>query len=154
MPARLAWHHIFMVRRETREGQAARWTDAYVDPHYAHVRELAEKHPDKLLTDLIEAHYGRRVESVEQTVYACAVNERLAQPLGVAKRCAGLASPAPVPRCSTHPGGGDAVLIHSVSRVPVHDLGEGGVEAASLTPAGAETNILKSLIHIRRLIVR
>lgn len=79
------WHHIFMVRREPGKAKPLGWTDAYVDPHYARVRALAEKHPDKLLTDLIEAGYGRRVESVEQTVYACAVSERLAQPLGVAK---------------------------------------------------------------------
>jgi DNA-binding GntR family transcriptional regulator len=79
------WHHIFMVRREPGKAKPLGWTDAYVDPHYARVRALAAKHPDKLLTDLIETAFGRRVESVEQTVYACAVNERLAQPLGVAK---------------------------------------------------------------------
>lgn len=79
------WHHIFLVRREAGKAKPLGWTDAYVDPHYARVRELAQQHPDKLLTDLIESGYGRRVESVEQTVYACAVNERLAQPLGVAQ---------------------------------------------------------------------
>jgi DNA-binding GntR family transcriptional regulator len=79
------WTHLFMVRREPGKAKPLGWTDAYVDPNYAGVRKLAERHPDKLLTDLIESGYGRRVESVEQTVYACAVNERLAQPLGIAK---------------------------------------------------------------------
>lgn len=79
------WHHIVMLRREPGKARPLGWTDAYVDPHYAPVSQLAGQHPGKLLTDLIESEYGRRVERVEQTVYACAVGERLAQPLGVAR---------------------------------------------------------------------
>jgi GntR family transcriptional regulator len=79
------WIHLLMVRREPGKAKPLGWTDAYVDPHYAKVRKLAGQHPGELLTDLIESAYGRRVESVEQTVYVCAVSERLAQPLGVAK---------------------------------------------------------------------
>lgn len=77
------WHHIFLVRRESGEARPLGWTDAYVDPHYAQVRELAEKHPDKLFSDLIETMYGRRIETVKQTVSSCGVSAEMAQPLGV-----------------------------------------------------------------------
>jgi DNA-binding GntR family transcriptional regulator len=79
------WHHIFLVRRAAGKPRPLGWTDAYVDPHYKQVRELAEQHPSTLFTDLIERMYGRRIESVEQTVSSCAVSEEMAQPLGVAK---------------------------------------------------------------------
>lgn len=79
------WHHMALVRREPGKPRPLGWTDAYVDPHYRQVRELAEQHPDKLLTDLIETLYGRRIETVEQTVSSCAVSQEMSQPLGVAK---------------------------------------------------------------------
>ena len=79
------WHHIWLVRREPGKPRPLGWTDAYVDPHYRQVRDLAEAHPGTLFTDLIESMCGRRIETVEQTVSACAVSEALAQPLGVAK---------------------------------------------------------------------
>lgn len=79
------WHHMALVRREPGKPRPLGWTDAYVDPHYREVRELAEQHPDKLLTDLIETLYGRRIETVEQTVSSCAVSQEMSQPLGVAK---------------------------------------------------------------------
>jgi DNA-binding GntR family transcriptional regulator len=79
------WHHMYLVRREPGKPRPLGWTDAYVDPHYRQVRELAEQHPDMLFTDLIEMMYGRRVETVEQTVSSCAVSAEMAQPLGVAK---------------------------------------------------------------------
>jgi DNA-binding GntR family transcriptional regulator len=79
------WHHMYLVRRESGKPRPLGWTDAYVDPHYGQVRELAEQHPGVLFTDLIETMYGRRVETVEQTVSSCAVSQELAQPLGVAK---------------------------------------------------------------------
>jgi GntR family transcriptional regulator len=79
------WHHIALIRRVQGKVRPIGWTDAYVDPHYTGVRALAEEHPDKLFTDLIEMQYGRRIESVEQTVGACAVGEDMAQSLGVAK---------------------------------------------------------------------
>lgn len=79
------WHHLSMVRREPGKPRPLGWTDAYVDPHYRQVRELAEQHPGKLLTDLIETMYGRRIETVEQNVSSCAVSQDMSQPLGVAK---------------------------------------------------------------------
>jgi GntR family transcriptional regulator len=79
------WHHLVLVRREAGKARPLGWTDAYVDPHYRQVRELAQQQPAALLVDLIEAAFGRRVESVEQTVSVCAIGEDMAQPLGVAK---------------------------------------------------------------------
>lgn len=79
------WLRLSLVRREPGKVRPLGWTDAYVDPHYRQVRELAEQYPDKLLTDLIETMYGRRIETVEQTVSSCAVSPEMAQPLGVAK---------------------------------------------------------------------
>ena len=79
------WHRMSLVRREPGKARALGWTDAYVDPHYRQVRDLAEQHPGKLLTDLIEAMYGRRIETVEQTVSSCAVSHDMSQPLGVGK---------------------------------------------------------------------
>jgi DNA-binding GntR family transcriptional regulator len=77
------WLHIAMTRREARAAAPLTWTDAYVDPHYTGLRRLADKHPDKLLCDLIEASYGRRIATVEQTVSACIVESGLAEALGV-----------------------------------------------------------------------
>ena len=77
------WYRIRMVRSEGRKAKPLGWTDAYVDPRYADVRELAEKHPDKLLIDLLETSYGRRVETVKQTVSACAVTPDIAAYMGV-----------------------------------------------------------------------
>jgi len=79
------WFHMALVRREAGKPRPLGWTDAYVDPHYRQVRELAEEHPDALFSDLIETMYGRRIETVEQTVSSCAVSEELSQSLGVAK---------------------------------------------------------------------
>lgn len=79
------WQHIYLVRREAGKPRPLGWTDAYVDPHYRQIRELAEKHPGALFTDLIETAYGRRIETVEQTVSSCAVSQDMAQVLAVAK---------------------------------------------------------------------
>src|SRR3954468_164022 len=84
-PAGSRWHRMSMVRREPGKPRPLGWTDAYVDVHYRQVRELAEKHPGKLLSDLIETMYGRRIETVEQTVSSCAVSQEMSQTLGVAK---------------------------------------------------------------------
>jgi DNA-binding GntR family transcriptional regulator len=79
------WHRLSMLRGVAGKSRPLGWTDAYVDPHYRQVGELAARHPDKLLADLIESAYGRRVESVQQSISACAVDEALAQALGAAK---------------------------------------------------------------------
>jgi GntR family transcriptional regulator len=79
------WYRMAMLRGLNGKVGPLGWTDAYVDPHYRQVRELAEKHPDKLLADLVESVWGRRIEFVEQTVSSCAVDEEMSKPLGAAK---------------------------------------------------------------------
>jgi GntR family transcriptional regulator len=79
------WYHLALVRREPGKPRPLGWTDAYVDAHYRQVRDLAEQHPGTLLVDLIETMYGRRIETVEQTVSSCAISQEMSQPLGVAK---------------------------------------------------------------------
>jgi DNA-binding GntR family transcriptional regulator len=84
------WLHIAMVRREQNAKLPLGWTDAYVDPRYAGMRRLAAKHPGKLLADLIETHYGRRIATVEQTVVGCIIEAALAGKLAVEPGCPGL----------------------------------------------------------------
>jgi GntR family transcriptional regulator len=77
------WHHLALLRREAGRPRPLGWTDAYVQPDYRAVGELARRSPDALLSDLIERNWGRRIERVEQTVSSCAVSEKMARPLGV-----------------------------------------------------------------------
>lgn len=84
------WLHIAMTRSEPGAAIPLAWTDAYVDPHYSGVRLLARKHPDRLLCDLIEMNYGRRIATIEQTVGARALGGELAKRLSVAEGTPGL----------------------------------------------------------------
>ena len=84
------WLHMTMIRREPGAPAPLGWTDAYIDPHYSSVRRLAAKHPERLLCDLIEAHGGRPIAMVEQTVTACAIPAELAAQLAVSAAEPGL----------------------------------------------------------------
>ncbi|MEI2416502.1 GntR family transcriptional regulator [Orrella sp. JC864] len=66
------------------------WTELYVDAHYKGVRALARRHPERLVSELIEAHYGRRITTVEQTISACAMPAAIAAELAVEPRSPGL----------------------------------------------------------------
>ena len=77
------WMHISMERREAEARIPLAWTDAFVDPHYAEISSYARAHPDKLLCDLLEQHYGRRVSVIEQAVSSCSVPESVAQRLAM-----------------------------------------------------------------------
>jgi DNA-binding GntR family transcriptional regulator len=57
------------------------WTDTYIDATYTEVPKLLRKSPKELVSSLIEAHYGRRIAEVDQTVQAIAMPARLAQTL-------------------------------------------------------------------------
>jgi len=83
-PVGSRWLHLSMVRQVPGKTRPLGWTDAYVDPRYDYIFDLAREHPGRLLTDLIEMTSGQRIETVEQSVSSCAVSEQLAQPLGVA----------------------------------------------------------------------
>lgn len=66
------------------------WTELYVDAHYKGVRKLAREHPDRLVSELIEEHYGRRIASVAQAISACALPSAVARELAVAPDSPGL----------------------------------------------------------------
>jgi Transcriptional regulators len=59
------------------------WTDLYIDAHYKGVRKFAQQHPDRLVSDIIEQRYGRRIASVDQTIAACAIPDAVARALQV-----------------------------------------------------------------------
>ena len=79
------WLNISMTRREIDGPAPLGWTDAFVDPHYAGVRRLAVKNPERLLCDMIETTYGRHIATIEQTVTACSVPDELTGKLAVAE---------------------------------------------------------------------
>ncbi len=66
------------------------WTDLYVDAHYKGVRPLVNQHPDRLVSDLIETHYGRRIASVEQTIAGAAIPAAHAKALEIEPDAPGL----------------------------------------------------------------
>jgi GntR family transcriptional regulator len=67
------WLHVAMTRTKSKGPAPLAWTDAYVEPAYAEMGELASLYPDRLLSDLIEVKYGRRISAVEQTVTSCLI---------------------------------------------------------------------------------
>lgn len=82
------------LRISSKRGEAGKppivWTDLYVDAHYRGIRKLAQQYPDRLVSELIEAHYGRRIASVEQTIDARAIPAAVARELDVAPESPGL----------------------------------------------------------------
>lgn len=79
------WVRLSMLRTAAGKRKPLCWTDAYVDPHYRAVGELAQANPGKLLADLIENRFGRRIETVEQTVACGLVTAHMAPTLGAAR---------------------------------------------------------------------
>lgn len=84
------WIHIAMTRREMDATRPLAWTDAFIDPHYRGLHQLAGQHPDQLLCDLIETSYGRRISTVDQTVSGCLVSGNVANWLEVEEGSPGL----------------------------------------------------------------
>lgn len=77
------WLHIQILRLGA-QGDTKRpvgWTDTYIDPTYTDVPKLLRKSPGELVSSLIEAHYGRCIAEVEQTVQAVAMPPALAEAL-------------------------------------------------------------------------
>lgn len=104
----------FVSTRGTEGQPPVVWTELYVDAHYKGVRKLARQHPDRLVSDLIEEHYGRRIASVTQTISACAIPGSVARELEVAAESPGLfimrhykdqAGKIVEVSCSHHPAG-------------------------------------------------
>ncbi|MBV1701940.1 MAG: GntR family transcriptional regulator [Hyphomicrobiales bacterium] len=57
------------------------WTDVYIDPAYAQLRDVIGEYPEVLINDLIEARYGRRIAEIRQDVQALALSAKLARAL-------------------------------------------------------------------------
>ncbi|MDM9561472.1 GntR family transcriptional regulator [Bordetella petrii] len=83
------WLRISSKRGESGQPPMV-WTDLYVDAHYRGIRKLAQQHPDRLVSELIEAHYGRRIATVEQMITARAIPAAIARELDVEPDSAGL----------------------------------------------------------------
>ncbi len=70
---------ISSIRVDDERGRAPMcWTDVYADEAYTDVIELAREHPDALVAALIERHFGRRIEVVDQQVRAVLLSAELA----------------------------------------------------------------------------
>ena len=83
------WLQISSTRGEVDQDPMV-WTDLYVDAHYRDIKKLVLAQPDQLVSQLIEAHYGRRIAKVDQTIAACAIPARIAKALNVAADSPGL----------------------------------------------------------------
>ena len=66
------------------------WTDVYAQDIYSEVIELAEQHPDELIAALIEQHYGRHIEVVDQQVRAVLLTPGIAKSLNAETGSPGL----------------------------------------------------------------
>lgn len=66
------------------------WTDVYALDIYAAVIELAKEHPDELIAALIEQHFGRHIDVVDQQVRAVLLNPEIAKSLNAEAGTPGL----------------------------------------------------------------
>ncbi|MDE1169559.1 MAG: GntR family transcriptional regulator [Pseudomonas sp.] len=77
--------HYFCVSsiRVDRENALAPlcWTDVYALKQYSSVIELAEQHPGQLIAALIEQHFGRHIDVVDQQVRAVLLSAEIAKAL-------------------------------------------------------------------------
>lgn len=83
-PGGSRWLRISSVRMDG--GQKSRpigWTDVYVDPAYADVGPMVRQAPQTLISELIEARYGRRITRIRQDLRASTVPAHLAEELKV-----------------------------------------------------------------------
>ncbi|UFZ05078.1 GntR family transcriptional regulator [Bradyrhizobium ontarionense] len=85
------WLRISSLRLDGDEGSAPiGWTDVYVDAAYASLRDSVRTTPDVLISDLIEARFGRRAAEIRQDIEPVLIPDDLAQPLRVDRGTAGL----------------------------------------------------------------
>ncbi|EPJ80076.1 MULTISPECIES: GntR family transcriptional regulator [Pseudomonas] len=66
------------------------WTDVYAQDTYSAVIELAEQHPDELIAALIEQHFGRHIDVVDQQVRAVLLTADIAKSLNAEAGSPGL----------------------------------------------------------------
>lgn len=80
----------FSSTRHGEDGNPIVWTDVYVDPQYSGIKKVVQETPDRLISELIEEKYGRRIVSVEQDITACAMPSSIAKILKVEPDTPGL----------------------------------------------------------------
>jgi GntR family transcriptional regulator len=81
-PGGTRWLRISSLRMNGEHGAAPiGWTDVYVDPAYADLRDVVRETPDVLISNLIESRYGRRVAEIRQDVQGVLVPPKLAPEL-------------------------------------------------------------------------
>lgn len=73
----------FSSTRSAANGQPMVWTDVYVAKSYADVRQFVREHPNRLISDLVEEHFGCRIESVEQDISTISLPSSVAGSLHV-----------------------------------------------------------------------
>jgi DNA-binding GntR family transcriptional regulator len=66
------------------------WTDVYAQDIYSEVIELAEQHPDELIAALIEQHFGRYIDVVDQQVRAVLLSPEISKSLNAEAGSPGL----------------------------------------------------------------
>ncbi|RMQ99678.1 Transcriptional regulator, GntR family [Pseudomonas savastanoi pv. glycinea] len=66
------------------------WTDVYAHDIYSEVIGLAEQHPDELIAALIERHFGRHIDVVDQQVRAVLLSPEISKSLNAEAGSPGL----------------------------------------------------------------
>ncbi|HSI60123.1 MAG TPA: GntR family transcriptional regulator [Ideonella sp.] len=90
-PGGTRWLRISSLRMvDGAAGLPMGWTDIYIPPTYAEIGELVRDSPEKLVSTLIEARYGRRIAQIRQDIQAVSVPAALAGELQVAAGSAAL----------------------------------------------------------------
>jgi DNA-binding GntR family transcriptional regulator len=80
----------FSSIRNGEDGNPIVWTEVYVDSQYSDIKNLVQKSPNRLISELIEENYGRRIASVGQDISACALPPPVARILQVEPNSPGL----------------------------------------------------------------
>lgn len=76
------WQRISSLRMDpTDANRPVCWTDAYVDVANAEVAKDVRKHPDALISTLIESRYGRAIAHIRQEVSAVSLSADMAEAL-------------------------------------------------------------------------
>lgn len=85
-PGGTRWLRISSLRMDSEDaGRPIGWTDVYVDPAYADVVPIVQASPQTLISNAIEARFGRRIAQVRQDVDAITLPSRLAEALNASE---------------------------------------------------------------------
>jgi len=81
------WLRISGIRVNSHDKHPAAWTEVYIDPEHSEIRDAVMDAPEALVSQLIEARYGRSVAEIRQSIQAIQLSPELAREL---KTVAGL----------------------------------------------------------------